>query len=112
MISISELSSQTGLSTRVIRHYTSIGLICALENNIKRSKRNYRESEVETILIIRMLRELGLNLNEIGCIMGCKMTSALDFKINESTLPRADLIKKLQSKKNEIDAIFKYLRIK
>ena len=99
MISISELSSQAGLSTRVIRHYTAIGLISALQNGIKRSKRSYNQSELETILIIRSLRELGLNLNEIGCILGCNMKSAVDFKIKESTPPREDLIKNYKVKK-------------
>jgi DNA-binding transcriptional MerR regulator len=102
----------TGVSTRSIRHYTSIGLIKSFEKKSIRKTRTYTPHEVNKIKIINSLRELGLNLNEIGCILESKLVDVIDFKVDKTTPSRSFLIEKLKQKKIEIDLIFEYLEIK
>jgi DNA-binding transcriptional MerR regulator len=109
MITISELSFRTKQSNRIIRHYTAIGLIEATHADLSKKRKMFNESQVEKLIVIGMLRNLGLNLNEIGCILNCKLRNAVDFKLNNFNLNRKDLLKNLFAKKNNINHILKFL---
>lgn len=74
MLTISQVSVQTGLTPYTIRYYEKIGVL----HEPKRSSggaRVYKESEVSYIQCLNKLKKLGLSLEEIteftreGCVM-------------------------------------------
>ena len=109
MITISELSLRTKQSNRIIRHYTAIGLIEANNTDLNKKRKLFDESQVDKLIIVGMLRNLGLNLNEIGCILNCRLKNAVDFKLTNINLNRKDLLRNLLIKKNNINHILKLL---
>lgn len=58
------LSKESGVSTKLIRHYEDIGLI----NKVARSENGYRiylESDINNLRFIKRSRELGFSLSDI-----------------------------------------------
>ena len=111
MITISNLSQTSGLSSRIIRHYTSIGLIQEIKNKDENYCRTYSDDSVDKLKVIIMLRELGFNLNEIGKLIGKPLTNTVDFKVKENGKTKSELIKQLKQKKNNIDLVIRTLGI-
>jgi len=112
LITISNLSQNTGLSSRIIRHYTSIGLIQEIKSRDKKYCRTYSDDTVYKLNIIIMLRELGFNLNEIGNLIGKPLTNTVDFKVKKNSKNKKELIKELIQKKKNIDFVMDKLGIK
>ena len=110
MLTISELSNSTALSTRIIRHYTTIGLLSEHLIANKTSSRCYDNNATKTLEVIIALRELGFNLNEIGTLLNKKLKSTIDFKVKIMHNSRADLKKKLHNQKKSINTIIQFLK--
>jgi len=70
-LTIGELGKATGLPTKTIRFYESIGLI----DKAKRAENGYRSydaSQIETLSLIKNARDLGLPIPQIKKLMlGC-----------------------------------------
>lgn len=62
-IDIGELSSEVGISTAAIRFYESKGLIKSIGR--KGLRRQYSRHVIQTILLIKILKNGGLSLREI-----------------------------------------------
>jgi MerR family transcriptional regulator, copper efflux regulator len=62
-------SRLSGVSTKMIRHYESLGLLPAV-NRTDAGYRQYTEAEVHTLRFIRRARELGFSMEEIGELVG------------------------------------------
>lgn len=65
MMNIGEVSTATGLSAKMIRHYEAIGLI----GRPARSEAGYRlydDADLRTLRFVRHARELGFGLERIG----------------------------------------------
>jgi MerR family transcriptional regulator, copper efflux regulator len=68
---IKELAAQSGVATKTIRYYESIGLLPAPE----RSANNYRQygpADVERLRFVASARSLGLGLAEIAEILAAR----------------------------------------
>jgi DNA-binding transcriptional MerR regulator len=65
MWTISEISNQTGLSSRTIRYYEEIGLLPGVRRR-QNGRRVYGDDELERLGFINRLKALGLSLSEIG----------------------------------------------
>jgi DNA-binding transcriptional MerR regulator len=64
MISIGEVSKQTGLSARTIRYYEEVGLLPGVRRRTA-GRRVYGPDELERLSFIQRLKTLGLSLAEI-----------------------------------------------
>ncbi len=109
MVPISLLSTRTNVSVRAIRHYTNIGLLKAIEANVAHRRRIYEESAVERVIIIRMARELGMNLSQIGCILNTQLVDIVDFKLDPNVSNKSKLVNDLIIKKKNISFILEYV---
>ena len=67
--SIGELARATGMTVRALRHYDEIGLLRAGERTAS-GHRRYTGADVRRLYRIRVLRGLGLPLEEIARVLG------------------------------------------
>ncbi|AVP56541.1 Cu(I)-responsive transcriptional regulator [Pulveribacter suum] len=68
-VSIGVAARRAGVSTRMVRHYESLGLL----NPVARTDGNYRqygEADVHTLRFIRRARDLGFSMEEIAQLLG------------------------------------------
>jgi MerR family copper efflux transcriptional regulator len=116
-LTIGQLAKQTGVSTKTIRFYESIGLIAEPER-LENGYRAYPLSRVEELTIIKNVRDLGLPIPQIKKLMlGCpdgdcshsgeyidkeiaEYTDVLSTKINQLT----HLKTQLQKLRKSVDA--------
>ena len=63
---IGELSKETGVSERSLRHYEEKGLLPS--KRLTNGYRDFDESAVEKVELIQMYLQLGLNLDETARI--------------------------------------------
>jgi len=68
---INELSKETGVSIHTIRFYENKGLIQGtVDESVKTNKyKNYDESHVEKIAVIKEAQEVGFTLSEIKILL-------------------------------------------
>jgi len=68
---INELSKRTGVAIHTIRFYENKGLIVATtDENVKSNNyKNYNDSHVETINVIKDAQETGFTLSEIKTLL-------------------------------------------
>lgn len=97
---IHELSQQTGVPTKTIRYYESIGLL----PNPTRAANNYRQyepSDVDRLQFIASARSLGFSLEDIGEILAARdggvapcqrVLDTLDQRLDDITQRIADLL--------------------
>ena len=62
---IGEAASRSGVSTKMVRHYESLGLLPKVART-ESGYRRYGEKEVHTLRFVRRARELGFSMAEIG----------------------------------------------
>ena len=65
---IGELAEATGLTVRTLHHYEHIGLL-APDARTQGRQRLYDEDDVRRLYRIRALRDLGLSLADVGCML-------------------------------------------
>ncbi|MDN4100367.1 MerR family transcriptional regulator [Bacillus cereus] len=70
---IGELSKETGVSQRSLRHYENKGLLTP--KRLTNGYRYFDRSAIEKVKIIQMYLELGLNLDEIRRVICCIETN-------------------------------------
>ncbi|MED0961717.1 MULTISPECIES: MerR family transcriptional regulator [Bacillus] len=66
---IGELSKETGVSERSLRHYEEKGLLPS--NRLENGYRDFDKSAIEKVAIIQMYLQLGLNLEETARMLRC-----------------------------------------
>lgn len=91
MFSISEVTKQTGLTARTLRHYEDKGLISSIRNN-ENGYRHYSHTEVQKLNEIKKFKMMEFSLEEIKSFIHC----------NENEL-QSTLIEKLDAKISSID---------
>ena len=68
-MNIGELARETGISTKLIRHYEEIGLIPKVART-ENGYRKYLDQDIHFLRFIRRSRELGFSLKDIKKLMG------------------------------------------
>ena len=68
-MNIGELSKSSGVTTKLIRHYESIGLIPKTRRT-NNGYRLYSEDDVHYVRFIKRSRELGFSLEDIKSLIG------------------------------------------
>ena len=76
---IGELSRRAELTPRTVRHYESLGLIRTLERE-GNSFHRYSAETLERLNKITALKQLGLNLSEIGAVLDLYFTELSDIQ--------------------------------
>ncbi|MGH0431209.1 MerR family transcriptional regulator [Bacillus hominis] len=66
---IGELSKETGVSERSLRHYEEKGLLPS--NRLTNGYRDFDKSAIEKVELIQMYLQLGLNLEETATMLRC-----------------------------------------
>ncbi|MFR9802992.1 MerR family transcriptional regulator [Pseudonocardia sp. RS010] len=66
---IGEVSTQSGISARMLRHYDSIGLVSPT-GRTRGGYRQYSEEDVRRLFHVEGLRSLGLSLQDIADVLG------------------------------------------
>lgn len=81
---VGELSANTGVSVRSIRHYERAGLLEAT-----RCANGYREFDATSVDRVRVIRDLidsGFNLDEIGSLASCLYNTTSNATCCERTV--------------------------
>jgi DNA-binding transcriptional MerR regulator len=68
LLSVGELSAQTGLTVRALHHYDELGLLTPQERT-HAGHRRYGPGDVERLYRIVALRRLGLSLDEVAAVL-------------------------------------------
>ena len=97
---IGELASRSGVSTKTIRYYESIGLIPAPER-LPSGYRDYEESALEALAFVRAAQAVGLSLGEIRGIVALR---------DEGQVPCGYVVELLRSRSAELDRRIAELR--
>ena len=114
---ISELSKKTKVSIHTIRYYENMGLLQGVMNeNVKTNKyKNYDESHVERLEIIKGSQEVGFSLAEIGELMntwfsGTSTKEEILFFFEKKITEVDDKIKKLKNTKKLLEGVIKDIK--
>lgn len=68
-VNIGEAAQLSGVSSKMVRHYESLGLLPAVARTDS-GYRQYSETEVHTLRFIKRARELGFSMAEIAELVG------------------------------------------
>ncbi len=68
-MNIGEAARLSGVSAKMVRHYESLGLLPAVARSDS-GYRQYGDSEVHTLRLIKRARELGFSMDEIAELVG------------------------------------------
>ncbi len=107
LVDIGEAAGASGVSSKMIRHYESIGLLPAAARTAA-GYRVYRPADVHMLRFVRRARDLGFSMQEIKALLGLwnnrrrasadvkrlvqKHVAGLDEKIRELQEMRATLV--------------------
>ena len=68
-VTIGEAAQQSGVSAKMLRHYESLGLLCAVARTDS-GYRLYSPADVHTLRFIKRCRDLGFSMAEIAELVG------------------------------------------
>ena len=84
---INEVEALVGISKKNIRFYEEEGLLCP-QRNSENGYRNYSDADVEILMKIKVLRKLGLPLDEIRALQQGRLTVSDALHRHRITLER------------------------
>jgi DNA-binding transcriptional MerR regulator len=97
---IGELATRSGLSTKAIRYYESIGLLRAPQR-LPSGYRDYEESTLGALAFVRAAQAVGLSLGQIRSILALR---------NQGEAPCGYVVDLLRSRSAELDRRIAELR--
>lgn len=105
-MNIGQAATASGVSTKMVRYYESIGLI-AEANRTYSGYRQYSDREVQTLRFIKRSRDLGFSIERIKTLLGLweqKSRKSADVKhLAEQYIAELDQdIEKLQSIRDQL----------
>ena len=68
-VNIGVAAQRSGVSTKMVRHYESLGLLSAVQRTDS-GYRQYGEADVHTLRFIKRCRDLGFSMAEIAELVG------------------------------------------
>ena len=68
-VNIGDAARASGVSTKMVRHYESLGLLGAVARTDS-GYRQYSAADIHTLRFIKRARELGFSMSEIGNLVG------------------------------------------
>lgn len=87
LYTIGEVAKMTNLSKKMLMYYEEKGLVVPEMRNEKNNYRYYSEKQLEELLMIKMLRRVGLSIDNLSNIMNIRnissLQSELEVKIKE-----------------------------
>ncbi|MGN0965580.1 MerR family transcriptional regulator [Dysosmobacter sp. HCP28S3_G4] len=86
-LKINEVEALVGITKKNIRFYEAEGLLCP-QRNSENGYRNYGDEDVETLRRIKLLRKLGLPLEEIRSLQTGRLTVSDAMRRHRVTLER------------------------
>jgi DNA-binding transcriptional MerR regulator len=95
IVSITEVAKETGVSSRVIRHYASIGLIDA-DERLQYRTRLFKVNTIQVVLDIKCLLAIGLTLYEIGILLEKKLVNTPEFKLSAIKQSKQQILEKIK----------------
>jgi len=116
LLKIGEFASAAGTNLRTLRYYEELGLITpALRSD--GGFRYYRPTDVNRVLLIRDLQELGLQLEKIRELMGsrhrteerCAMLERVRTALNEHAALLAERMRTLESQRERVSVALEQL---
>lgn len=99
---INELAAATRTSTRALRHYENHGLLDATRQTNR--YRDFPDSAVEQVRRIRMLLDLGLNLEAVAQLLPCITSDGAVSACPAAQQRLADQIKAVDQQINALSA--------
>lgn len=102
---IGEVSAQSGISARMLRHYDKIGLVPPT-GRTEGGYRQYSEEDLRRLFHVEALRSLGLNLHEVADALGNASFSpaALVTRLLNQTQERLDKQHELLGRLSQVQA--------
>lgn len=89
-MTIQTIVERTGLTKRMIRHYEELGLVCPKRE--QNEYRSYSEEDVNQLLCIKALKEIGFSLAEISKILaGSQTEEVLKLHLKELFLKKQEI---------------------
>jgi DNA-binding transcriptional MerR regulator len=85
MLSIGEVAKRAGVSVQTVRHYGKLGLLVPLRVSAT-GYRRYSESDCERLHLIRVLREVGFDLETIAQLLDSKLKADEALRIQLGAL--------------------------
>ncbi len=92
---IGELSKETGVSERSLRHYEEKGLLPS--KRLANGYRDFDESAIEKVELIQMYLQIGLNLEETARMLRC-----LEIEPHLYDNPCSSILTLYEDKLNEV----------
>ncbi|PDZ29495.1 MerR family transcriptional regulator [Bacillus toyonensis] len=92
---IGELSKETGVSERALRHYEEKGLLPS--NRLTNGYRDFDKSAIEKVELIQMYLQLGLNLEKTARMLRC-----LEIEPHLYENPCSSILALYEDKLNEV----------
>ncbi|MCK8060625.1 MULTISPECIES: FliG C-terminal domain-containing protein [unclassified Fusibacter] len=106
LFSIGNLSKRTGVSTRSIRHYESLGLLsCAAVTDS--NYRMYSEKEMKRLQQILLLKNLGFSLNEILEVLSVEESVKVAALFEDKLKALDQEAKRITKRKEMLEAVTK-----
>lgn len=106
-MTIGEAAEASGVNSKLIRHYESIGVI-PKAGRTESGYRTYRESDVHVLSFVRRARSLGFSMKEIKKLVGLwRNKTRASSEVKELALQH---IKQLDEKIAELEAMSKTLK--
>lgn len=105
-MNIGEASKNSGVSSKMIRHYEELGII-PRPSRTESGYRRYNENDIHVLRFVRHSRELGFSMKDIKQLLGLwKNKSRSSAQVKTIAKKHRD---ELQRKLNEIQAIISTL---
>ena len=105
MLSIGEFSKICEVSTKTLRHYEEIGLLCPYEVNPENGYRYYSLEQLKSILFIKRLKAYHFSLEEIKAILKSDEDPSQEYL--QQALSRKK--KEIESSVNELESILQQI---
>jgi DNA-binding transcriptional MerR regulator len=104
--SVTEAADEVGISARMIRHYTKIGVLHAERRS---GNRYFNATAISELKLVCDLRDLGFSLEEIGNVLGHELRSEVDFKPKGTNLDLSGAIQRLRTMRETIVRVISVL---